>query len=333
MRILVTGATGGLGRNATQYLLSQGVDVIATGRNVAIGQELSDRGARFVGIDLARPDPKLLASMVDQADAVWHCAAFSAPWGAPGAFDDCNVKATANLLDAAGQAGIARFVHVSTPAIYFDFTHRYDVPESFRARTPVNHYARSKAAAEDKVNEASASYPAMHTSIIRPRAIFGPHDQVLVPRLSRVIRANGGRLTLPRGGRTMLDLTYVDNVVHAMWLATTNKNMPSGLAFNITNNEPVHIADMLEKLFVCGMKTRLSIQSLPYSLLAAAASLLEGMSAFSGREPPLTKYSVGVLAFDMTLSLKRAIDVLGYSPKISLDEGIERTAHWLRRHG
>ena len=333
MRILVTGATGGLGHNAVEYLLKHDVAVRATGRNPAIGGALADLGAEFIAADLAHATPQALAELVVGMDAVWHCAALSSPWGTPRLFEDSNVKATANLLEAAGRSGVKCFVHISTPAIYFDFTHRYGIVESFRAKTFVNEYARTKASAEEEVRAASVKFPGLRTTILRPRAIFGPHDQVLMPRLMHMLAARRGRLPLPRGGRTMIDMTYVDNVVHAMWLATMKDSLPSGLVFNITNDEPDQIAVVLEKLFVGELKRRMEIVDVPYRAMAFGAGVLECFSRMTRKEPRLTRYSAGVLAFDMTLNLDHAKSMLGYAPPVALDEGIARTASWLGKHG
>ncbi|OQS48830.1 NAD-dependent epimerase/dehydratase family protein [Chromobacterium violaceum] len=332
-RVLVTGATGGLGRNAVAHLLDRGCAVRATGRNLAAGRELAAAGAEFVTLDLAAADESELADLMDGVDAVWHCAALSAPWGREADFAAANALATGKLLDAAGASRASRFIHVSTPALYFDFRHRYNVPEAFRPRRFVNAYARTKAQAEDKVQEATRAYPALRTTILRPRAIFGEHDQVLMPRLARMLSRRGGRLPLPRGGAATLDLTYVGNVVHAMWLATSHPDLTSGLAFNITNQQPVMLRDALTRVFVQELGQPLRIVTLPYPLLSAASRLVQLWAAVTGREPALTPYSLGAIHFDMTLDNTQAREVLGYLPPYSLDQGLARTARWLRERG
>jgi nucleoside-diphosphate-sugar epimerase len=332
MRVLVTGATGGLGRNAVEFLEARGVEVHATGRNAAIGRELS-RAARFTAADLATLPPDDLTRMLEGVDVVWHCAALSSPWGRPEQFEAGNVLATRNMLEASAKAGVMRFVHISTPAIYFDYTHRHDVDESFRASTPANEYVRTKAMAEDLVQRSGEEHPALWTVILRPRAIFGPHDRTLLPRLSQLMKTTGGRLPLPRGGRAVIDMTYVENVLHAMWLASTKAGLPTGLAFNISNAEPAPVASVIERLYVREMGLALKVRDIPYRALDLAARGLERLSAMTGKEPSLTRYSVGVLSFDMTLSLRKAATLMGYAPAVTLDEGIRRTAHWLKTHG
>ena len=332
-RILVTGATGGLGRNAVEALLRRGIDVRATGRNTATGEALSAMGAEFVALDLATTNPEALAALVQDVDAVWHCAALSSPWGRAADFTAANVTATQQLLLAAGRADVARFVHISTPAIYFNFRAHLKIKETFRPPTYVNDYARTKAQAEACVQDAVMAHRHMHCSILRPRAIFGPHDQVLLPRIARVLSQRGGRLPLPHGGRVTLDLTYVGNVVHAMWLATTARGLPSGSAFNITNQEPVLLRDVLTALFADRLQRPFRIASVPYPLMAAAARGLEVLARVTHKEPALTAYSVGALAFDMTLDNTRAQQLLGYVPTVNLAAALDRTATWMRAHG
>nr|WP_233158725.1 NAD(P)-dependent oxidoreductase [Chromobacterium sp. ASV5] len=335
MRVLVTGATGGLGRNAVADLRGKGCMVRATGRNTAIGRQLATQGAEFIPLELSTASDIELSKLMTGIDAVWHCAARSAPWGHEADFIAANVTATSKLLNAAGRSGVIRFIHISTPALYFDFRHRMEVPEVFRPFRYVNAYARTKAIAEECALEAAAAYSDMRVTILRPRAIFGEYDQVLMPRLARMLDQSGGRLPLPRGGAVTLDLTYVGNVVHAMWLATRQPSLASGDIFNITNHQPVILRDVLEKLFMEELGQPLRIVTLPYPLLSFASQLAQWVASITGKEPPLTPYSLGAIHFDMTLSNQRARDILGYQPRFSLEEGLVRTARWLQEsaHG
>jgi len=327
MKILVTGATGGLGRNAVDFLLAAGHEVLATGRNAAIGVELAAQGAQFVPFDLTSDEP---IALVQQVDAVWHCAALSSPWGAPQDFYKANVVATRTLARVAGRAGVSRFVHVSTPSLYFDYQHHRGVSETYQPRKYVNTYAKTKAMAETSARIVSYDHPDMKVAILRPRGIFGRYDQALVPRIERVLSERGGRVPLPNGGRALVDLTYAENVVHAMWLATIGQGFESGTAFNITNHEPTTVADVLEGLFARQLGRPFSVRNVPYFVLDTAARALEGVAWVTGKEPLLTRYSVGALAFDMTLDTTRAQTLLGYQPVVRMAEGISRTATWMR---
>ena len=332
MRVLVTGATSGLGRNAAEQLLRQGWRVRATGRDEARGRELQGLGATFHRADLATLSPGEAANLVRDVDAVWHCAALSSPWGRAQDFEAANVRATRLLAEAAVAVRVPRFVHISTPSIYFDYRHRTQVQESHRAACFANAYAATKARAETLITGLANCSPETRFVMLRPRALFGPHDRVILPRLLALHRQRRGVLPLPGGGRAVMDLTYVENVVHAMQLATT-ADVRSGEAFNITNQQPSSLADLLRELFETHWGMTYRIQPVPYPVLTGLAGLLEGLACITGREPALTRYSVGALHYGMTLDNRKAQDQLGYFPKIDMTEGVRRTAHWHKHHG
>ncbi|WP_434460437.1 NAD-dependent epimerase/dehydratase family protein [Serratia plymuthica] len=330
MKVLVTGATSGLGRNAAQWLLEAGHQVRATGRDSQAGQRLRQMGAEFVPLDLAQATLEQCRQLMADCDWVWHCAAKSSPWGDKNAFYQANATATEKLAEAAGQCGIRRFIHISTPAIYFDFRPHQDVDEGYRARRFANHYAGSKYAAEQRLQALVPRYPQTTYVILRPRGLFGPHDRVIVPRLLQQLERDGGVLRLPSGGRAMLDLTFVLNVVHAMDLASCRPRLASGAVYNITNHQPQRLADMLHALLHQQLGLNYRLQAVPYPLLYALAGGLELLARFTGKEPLLTRYSVAAVHFDMTLSQTRAVEELGYRPRYSMEEGIRLTGEWLK---
>jgi nucleoside-diphosphate-sugar epimerase len=155
---------------------------------------------------------------------------------------------------------------------------------------------------------------------------------VLLPRMLRLLRERGGQLPLPRGGAAKLDLTYAGNVVHAMHLATTSAQVRSGDVFNITNGQPTSLREVLDALLArLGIAYR--IKNVPYPVLDLAARAMQGWASVSGREPLLTRYSVGALNYDMTLSTRAAQATLGYQPLWTLEQSIEQTANWIKAHG
>lgn len=333
MKVLVTGATSGLGRNAAQWLVEQGHEVIAVGRDVLAGVALQDMGVTFIAQDLALCPEAFFSSLVKGCDAVWHCAAKSSPWGSAQEFFQANVVVTDKLAHAAGRAGIKRFVHISSPAIYFDYRHHHDLPETYRAARFANHYAESKFAAEQVLANSITLYPHTVYILLRPRGLFGPHDRVIVPRLLQQLRGTKKVLRLPSGGEALLDLTYVLNVVHAMMLATVRDNLASGAVYNITNQQPQRLAEMIDSLLHQHLGYAFTLRAVPYRLLLTVASGLELAAKVTGQEPLLTRYSVGAVHFDMTLNSQRAINELGYQPRYSLEDGIIHTAAWLKAHG
>lgn len=115
MKVLVTGATSGLGRNAVEFLRNKGISVRATGRNEAMGKLLEKMGAEFVHADLTELVSSQAKVMLAGIDTLWHCSSFTSPWGTQQAFDLANVRATRRLGEWAVAWGVRNFIHISSP--------------------------------------------------------------------------------------------------------------------------------------------------------------------------------------------------------------------------
>ncbi|CNH23048.1 NAD-dependent epimerase/dehydratase family protein [Yersinia pekkanenii] len=331
MKVLVTGATCGLGRNAVEYLRRQGIKVIAAGNNQAMGALLTKMGAEFIHADLTNLVSSQAKAMLADVDTLWHCSSFTSPWGTEQAFELANVRATRRLGEWATAYGVENFIHISSPAIYFDYHHHRNIQEDFRPARFANEFARSKAAGEEVITQLALSNPQTHFTILRPQGLFGPHDTVMLPRLLQMIKYYG-TLLLPRGGNALVDMTYLENAVHAMWLATQSQNTLSGRAYNITNQQPRPLRTIVQHLLE-ELDMTCRIRSVPYPMMDIMARAMEKLGNKAEKEPVLTHYAVAKLNFDLTLDTHRAEEELGYRPIISLDEGIIRTARWLKEHG
>lgn len=315
MKAIITGATGGLGKNLVEFLLLKGWDVIAFGRNKEIGDIL---GVEFHAFDLS--DRVLTLKNFKKVDIVFHCAALSSPWGSYDSFYSANVMATQNIIDAMKIYDIKKLIHVSTPSIYFNFTNQFDLKEDYLPNKFVNNYTKTKYQAEQVILSSD-----IESVIIRPRGIFGEYDQVLVPRLEKIARK--GSLPLIKNRKVIVDVTYVGNVVYALYLAAT-KDVPSKSIFNITNDEPMNIKDIFI-LVMNSIKVDVEFKYIPYSLLIGVAGLLEFMSKLGlTNEPLVTKYGIGVISNSQTLDISLAKEILGYKPIYTIKEGLKNYAKY-----
>lgn len=288
-------------------------------------------GAEFIHADLTNLVSSQAKAMLADVDTLWHCSSFTSPWGTEQAFELANVRATRRLGEWATAYGVENFIHISSPAIYFDYHHHRNIQEDFRPARFANEFARSKAAGEEVIRQLALSNPQTHFTILRPQGLFGPHDKVMLPRLLHMIK-HYGTLLLPRGGEALVDMTYLENAVHAMWLATQSTTTESGRAYNITNQQPRPLRTIVQQLLdALDMPCR--IRSIPYPMLDVMARTMERMGNKSEKEPVLTHYGVAKLNFDLTLDTRRAEKELGYRSLVSLDESINRTARWLKEHG
>ncbi|RRD89983.1 NAD-dependent epimerase/dehydratase family protein [Conchiformibius steedae] len=331
-RILVTGATSGLGRCAVDYLHDAGISCVATGRNPEVIRELNALGMTTQALDLASASSAELEQLLEGIDTVWHCAALSSPWGAYQDFYAANVCATQKLATAAHASGVQKFIHISTPSVYFNFSHRHNVREddcSLNANSRfVNHYIQTKFLAEQFLQQLHSP---MSVVMLRPRAIFGRYDRVLLPKILNLYHQKKGKLPLPNGGKVWMDVTFADNVVYAMTLATTAKALDEApiSIFNISNQEPISLCALLHQLICRELGKPLHIKNVPYALVAALARTAEALSVFHRQAPPLTAYSAGVLYYDMTLNTQRATQILDYHAVYPLDTAIKLSAQYL----
>lgn len=308
---VVTGAGGGLGLALVSALTRAGREVIAIGRRVPEDPRLSTAGVHYVRADLSN---RTLAEVAipDDVGTVFHCAALSAPWGRRTDFEAANVEATRNVLRAAEHRGADAFVHVSTPSIYAGMHDRLGITERDAPEDPpLGDYARTKLAAERLVLDAAG---AMATVAVRPRAIVGPDDAVVLPRLAALVRH--GRVPLVRGGQALVEFTDVEDVVEALLAAERNAAQASGRAINVSGGRPIPIRTVAMRLAdALGERPRLLDVPLPVAVaLARAVDAAWPRSGWAG-EPALTPYTLATIAHSQTFDLSLARDLLGWTPK------------------
>jgi len=315
MRIVVTGATGFLGRAFSILAMKAGHKVIGLGRDVDKGRELERDGVPFCECDLMNEER--MHALFGVSQVVVHCAALSSPWGRREDFWRANVEGTRKVVYAAQKAGIRRLVHVSTPSIYFEFRDRLGVKEGDPLPRPVNDYAMTKLVAEHVVRDRIED-----AVIIRPRGIFGAGDTTLLPRLERV--ASKGVMPLFRGGESLVDLTHVDDVAQALLIAATKEGVAG--TYNVSQGDPIRVRDLIETVLGArGIPFRWRDVPVGPALLAARAA--ESVCKLLPRmpEPPVTAYGIGLLAYSQTLDISAARDVLGWQPSKGIREALDLT--------
>jgi nucleoside-diphosphate-sugar epimerase len=317
MHILVTGATGFVGRPLVRALLARGDRVRALGRNESVCAELERAGAEVVRGDLR--DAAVTATACQGVEAVCHVGALSAPWGHAADFHAINVGGTASVLADCRAYGVRRCVFVSSPSVVFDGRDLRDATEDAPyPRRFLCTYSRTKKLAEDLILDPTHRPP--EAIILRPKAIFGPGDTSLLPRLLNAARQ--GRLPQIGDGRNLVDLTYVDNVVDALVLAL-NAPVVYG-TYTITNGEHIPLWDLIKTVLRrLGLNDKLRV--VPYRVVYALAYLMELRARLFGGEPLLTRYTTAILARTQTYNIDAARRDLGYVPRVTVAEGVERT--------
>ncbi len=322
MNILVTGGTGFLGRHLARALLDQGHRVRVLGRNFSQAGDLIESGAAMVAADLR--DRAAVIAACSGVDVVYHVGALSAAWGRRADFHAINVGGTEAVVAGCRAYGVRRLIYVSSPSVVFDGRdHEHLTEAAPYPRRFASVYSLTKKLGEDRVNGAAGE---LNTVILRPKAIFGPGDQALLPRL--IAAARQRRLPQIGSGDNRVDLTYVENVVQALVLAL-DAPAAIGNTYTITNGEHVRLWDVIKE--VLG-RLGLPAELRPVSLRAAlvAARLMELRATVAGGEPLLTRYTAAILGRTQTYDISATRRDLGYMPQVSVAEGITRTLRELK---
>lgn len=320
-RVLVTGGNGFIGQALVRRLVERGVEVAVIGRNSY--PDLEALGVRCHRGDIR--DPAALERAVAGRDTVFHVAAKAGVWGPRQEYFATNLDGTANVIEACRRNGVERLVHTSTPSVVFDRRSLEGADETtpYAAR-PLCHYAASKIAAERLVLAANAS--GLRTAAIRPHLVWGPGDQHLIPRL--LARGRAGELAIVGSGTNRVDITYIDNVVHAHLLAADNlcaSGSAAGQAFFIGQDSPVSLWSWINDLFA-----RLDIppvsRRVPLPAAYCVGMMLEAVHALFrlNREPRMTRFVAYQLADSHWFSHRKAEQLLGYRPLVSTGEGLAR---------
>lgn len=323
--VLVTGATGFLGKYVIEELVEHGYLVRAFGRNSKVGRSLENSSVSFFQGDLTKADDVLEACK--GMDLVVHAGALSTVWGPWEDFYQANVLGTKYVLEACRQTGTQRLVYVSSPSIYATPKDQLAIKESDAPEeNNLNNYIRSKLASEKLFKD----YPYVPSIILRPRGLFGIGDTSILPRVINLSQKIG--IPLIGDGRQLMDMTCVENVALAIRLALEAPEA-KGAVYNITNGEPRAFRDLLEESLI-GLGYPIKYRKIPASLLSGIASSLEFIYKTLNLkgEPPLTRYTYYLLRYSQTLDISKAERDLGYHPKISISEGIEQYVQDYRKH-
>ncbi|PRY50132.1 nucleoside-diphosphate-sugar epimerase [Geodermatophilus tzadiensis] len=323
MRVLVTGASGMLGRATATALLERGDEVTVLQRRPA-GLPC----AEVLG-DVA--DPAVVRRAAHGQDAVLHLAAkvdVTGPWAE---YRHANVEGTRAVVAACRAAGVGRLVHVSSPSVAHAGTALAGVgAEPADPRRARGRYSRSKAIAE--LDALAADSPGLAVLAVRPHLVWGPGDTQLVGRI--VERARSGRLPVVGSGAALVDTTYVDNAAAALVAAADACGPVHGEALVVSNGEPRPIAEVLGRLCraagVPGPRRRV-----PFAAAWVAGAAVEAVWEATRRRsvPPLNRFLAEQLATAHWFDQRRTRAALGWRPAVSLEEGFARLASWYAAGG
>ncbi|HEX2863329.1 MAG TPA: SDR family NAD(P)-dependent oxidoreductase, partial [Deinococcales bacterium] len=306
---LVTGATGGIGQRLVSRLLEEGVRVRVLARN-------AEKAARLGNVEVLVgdvTDPRRAEEATQGVDTVFHLAAWMNKPFSREAAEGVNVAGTEYLLHAARRAGVERFVHVSSVAVYGPVL-AGEIDEDAPYWKVGDLYTDTKAEGDARAL-AFAQETGLDVVVLRPSMVYGPGIEPWTVLPVKSIRS--GSPMIIGDGSAWANPVYVDTVVDALWLAAT-KGGVGGEAFNISDGEGVTWNDFFGHY---GRMVGKPVKKVPQALAETGAGVAGAVFKAIGQPPRTSREMVGVMTGRPLFVIDKARARLGFEPRISLDEG------------
>ncbi|MBV8535859.1 MAG: NAD-dependent epimerase/dehydratase family protein [Alphaproteobacteria bacterium] len=324
MTILVTGASGFLGRRLAEMLSERGQALRLILRSSSNFDATGLERCEVVRCSLA--DNEALIRAMRGVRLVYNCAGLSSDWGRWADFRAANIDGVANLLGAARHVEtVRRFVHVSTTDIYGYPEHPGDERQAFHdVGLPYN---RSKGLGDRLVLDFQKT-TGLPVTVVRPATIFGPRSKDWVVELSRHLKA--GRALTVAGGRSAAGLVYVDDVAHAM-MDLAAIPAAAGEAYNVVDPHPItwrEYFDIVADALDVPRPTLNVSQTTAWALshICETAYRILGMTS----RPLFTRHVVFLLTRNQQYDSGKLTAAVRGFPEVGLLAGLERTMAWLK---
>ena len=314
----ITGAAGFIGRAVAERLVGEGVEVVGLDVNPNGEELVTSVGGQWV--QASTVEAEAMREAFQGATGVVHTAAIVSDFGRMEDFVDVNVRGTRNVLDAAEAHGINSVVHLSSVASWgYDFT-RSPRDESFPRRQGVP-YVDTKAASDEMAIRRGAA-------VVRPGDVYGPRSTPWTIRPVEALKEKA--FFLPSGGQGLMTPVFVDDLVDLILLALRN---PSARGRAVTGfaGAPVTTSEFFD--YYAHLLGMAKTPTLPTPVAAAGVLGMIGLSKLRRREPELSLNALTFINRKETYETDLAHSLLGWQPKVSLDEGMAITAEWLREAG
>jgi len=314
VKIFITGASGFVGGAIAKELVKNN-EVFGMARSEKSATKIIDLGATPVLCSLNHVKNENL----EGCDLIIHAAAYVEAWGTRKQYWDINVEGTKQLLATAKSTGVKKFIHISSEATLFYGQEMNNIDETYPypKKTPYL-YSETKAAAEKLVVLANQE-GLFETVVIRPRMIWGPNDQTILPELIKLI--DKGSFMWINNGKAKTSTVHISNLVHAIKLAIENGK--GGEIYFITDDEIVSFRSFLTNLLNTQdiIPSHRSISGKISSFIALLLEKIWRIFQLKG-EPPITRFAADIMTVNCTINIEKAKQYLNYSPILTIKEGM-----------
>jgi nucleoside-diphosphate-sugar epimerase len=314
--LLITGIGEFIGLRTAELALARGMKVCGLELSPEKAQQAEQLGASVrIG---STNDEVILAKACEGADIVLHTASKNDAGGAIDAFRQINVEGTINTATAAKCSGVKAFIHLSSVMVY-GFRFPDHVTEEGPLGGEKNPFCQTKIESEQEVLKFNCPHE-FGVTIIRAGDVYGPGGSVWVMRPLTMMQKK--KFVLINGGRGICNHLYIDNLIDGIFLAMEKEAY--GEAFNLTDGCQTTWREYYEQLADIGGQ--------PKPVISAPALVAKTALRQMGKKADLLPESIDFVTRSHAYSIQKAIRVLGYSPNIGLEQGMQRTGEWLLRN-
>lgn len=321
MNVFVTGGTGFVGSHLADALIEHPGN--GEVRCLVRTKDKWLEGKNFKRIKGDLTDLNILSEALKDVDIVFHVAGVVRA-KTQEEFNRANVDATENLIRIARRQGVKNMVVLSSLA--------GAGPSSGTPRTedepmePVSMYGTSKKLMEDLIREIAE--PDESIKIIRPPVVYGPREADIYTYFKSF--KTGICPVVGDGNNPKVSMVYVADLVDGI-LKAAQKTDPGVHTYYISGPEDYSWNKIGSVTSVVMNKKPLVIKIKP-GLVKKISALVETTASLFGRYPVINREKAKEMILEWTCSSQKATKELGYSPKVSLEEGISRTIHWYKKH-
>ena len=322
--VLVTGATGFIGRRVVAKMLESGVKARAL---VLPNENLPEEWGQMVEIvrgDIS--DPTAVATAVSGAGTLIHLAAVVSDWGDETLYWKYTVEGSRLVFEEAVKNN-SRVVLTASVIVYGDNISKGPCPEGTGYGKAFGPYSRTKQAQEKLAWEYFRD-KGLRLTVVRPGNVYGPGSGPWLHDIVDVLKT--GAPGLVSGGRGNAGLAFVDNVADVLILAgldekTVGRVYNAGDGLDVTWHQ--YFTDLAQMI---GAKKPGSV---PRFAATVGAYVFEGLwrALRIRKRPPLTREALNLIGSDNRFPNRKLVEELGYTPQVSYTEGMARTRAYIEQ--
>jgi len=313
MKIAITGINGFVGGSLANYLISKNHKVIGIGRQSKLA-EFVNSNCNYVYADIANPISNF------EADIVIHSAALASDTAKYEDLYKNNVIGTQNILNASSTANI--FIQISTSSVYNFNNKPMNESDAARNYSKLSGYGQTKYLAEQKVLS-NDFIP--NKIILRPRAIYGINDRLILPRLLKLVRGN--RLIIPKHITQNISLTHIDNLIAATELCI--QKPINNKIYNVVDELVYSLDEVIIKLLGAVTEKKLKVINIPSRVWESLITI----NQFLNFNRDLSRFGSDQLTKHAILDITAIKNDLNYIAKKNIDNSYDEIANWVINSG